>query len=245
MLMLFFGSHALAQKGDHTFSSEVVKTGSRIYVQQCAICHGMNGGWIADIDLSRGKFRTAVTDDDLRKVISQGAAEGRMPAFHLTENNLNGVIAYIRTGFDPEGSDVQIGDAVAGKELFGNKAKCSGCHRIKNRGPRTAPDLTEIGLIRTPGALHRSLVDPSNAVLPIHRPVTIVTKEKETVTGRRLNEDTYTVQVIDSKERLRTFVKADLLSYEISKTPTHKPSKLSTDEVADLIAYMLTLRGNP
>jgi hypothetical protein len=87
------------------------------------------------------------------------------------------------------------------------------------------------------------LLDPASALLPINRPVTIVTRNKETITGRRLNEDTYTVQLIDSKERLRSLAKSDLISYEVSETPTHEPTTLSGDEVADLVAYLLAQRG--
>jgi len=78
---------------------------------------------------------------------------------------------------------------------------------------------------------------------PINRPVRIVTDDGETITGRRLNEDTYTVQLIDSREQLRSLVKADLISYEVSQTSTMAPSTLSSDEIADLVSYLLTLRG--
>jgi hypothetical protein len=72
-----------------------------------------------------------------------------------------------------------------------------------------------------------------------------VTRDGETIRGRRLNEDTYTVQLIDSEERLRSLVKADLVEYEVSETPVMTPTTLSSDEVADLIGYLLTLRGLP
>jgi len=73
--------------------------------------------------------------------------------------------------------------------------------------------------------------------------VRLVTRTEETVTGRRLNEDTYTVQLIDSNNRLRSFIKADLVSYEISMEPSKAPTLLNSDEVADVIGYLLTLRG--
>jgi cytochrome c1 len=70
-----------------------------------------------------------------------------------------------------------------------------------------------------------------------------VTQDDETISGRRLNEDTYTVQLIDSRERLLSLEKADLKLYEVSKTPTHQPTSLSSEEVADLVAYLMSLRG--
>ncbi len=80
--------------------------------------------------------------------------------------------------------------------------------------------------------------------MPINRTVTIVTRDGETISGRRLNEDTYTVQLIDAKERLRSLLKADLVSYQVSETATHKPTTLASDAVADLIDYLLALRGH-
>ncbi|MCZ6672583.1 MAG: c-type cytochrome [Verrucomicrobia bacterium] len=241
-LLFLAGAQSFAQEG-HTYTSEAIENGSRIYVRQCALCHGLGGGLIAGINLSGGRFRNAVTDDDLGRVISQGTAEGRMPPSNLSGADLDGVIAYIRVGFDPESGDVRIGNAANGRKLYEGKGECIDCHRIKGRGPRTAPDLSDIGLTRSPAALQRSLLDPTAALLPINRPVTLVTRDKETIVGRRLNEDTYTVQLIDSEERLRSLVKADLVSYEISDTATHQPTTLSNDEVADLIAYLLALKG--
>lgn len=166
-----------------------------------------------------------------------------MPAFELRQEEMNGVIAYLRAGFDPDGIAVKIGDPGRGQVLFRGKGECATCHRVNGIGPRTAPDLSFIGAIRTPVSLQRNLLDPGTALLPINKPVRIVTRNEETIVGRRLNEDTYTVQVIDSQERLRSLKKSDLVSYEISDAPSKQPTTLSSDEVADVISYLLTLRG--
>lgn len=244
LILIFSSQLSLAQEvGDHQYTTEAIEAGSRVYTQQCALCHGPEGDLIDGIDLRRGQFRIARSDQDLRRVISSGAAEGRMPAFDLREAELHGVIAYIRAGFDPDGVAVKIGDPVRGQALFEGKGACVDCHRVNGIGPRTAPDLSAIGAIRTPASLQRNLLDPATALLPINKAVRIVTRNEETIIGRRLNEDTYTVQVIDSQERLRSLVKADLVSYEISDAPSKQPTTLSSDEVADLIGYLLTLRG--
>lgn len=244
-LFLLLGSQfSLAQEiGDHQYTSEAIEAGSRVYTQQCALCHGPQGDLIDGINLRRGEFRTAQSDTDLVAVISQGAAEGRMPSFDLRAEEMNGVIAYIRAGFDPEGVAVKIGDPVRGKALFEGKGECADCHRVNGVGPRTAPDLSSIGAIRTPASLQRNMLDPATALLPINRPVRLVTRNEETIVGRRLNEDTYTVQVLDSNERLRSLRKSDLVTYEISDAPSKQPTTLSSDEVADVIGYLLTLRG--
>jgi putative heme-binding domain-containing protein len=166
-----------------------------------------------------------------------------MPAFNLREAELSGVIAYIRAGFDPDGVAVRIGNPQRGEALFNGKGECSQCHRVNGVGPRTAPDLSSIGVLRTPASLQLNLLDPAAAILPINRPVRIVTRNEETIIGRRLNEDTYTVQLIDSQERLRSLIKEELVTYEISDLPSKQPTNLSADEVADVVAYLLTLNG--
>ena len=230
---------------DHRYTSEAIEAGSRVYVEQCALFHSRRGDGVDGVDLRRGLFRTASSDDDLRRVITTGVGGGQMPAFDLQPFELDGVVAYIRAGFDPSGVAVKVGDASRGQVLFAGSGGCASCHRVNGQGPRTAPDLSEIGVVRTPAALQRTLLDPSATLLPINRPIRAVTRDGETIRGRRLNEDTYTVQLIDSEERLRSLVKADLVEYEVSETPVMTPTTLSSDEVADLIGYLLTLRGLP
>lgn len=237
---------ASAQLADHQYSSAAVETGSRLYVAECALCHGPQGGRVDGVDLRRGQFRGARSDDDLRRIITTGVDDSRMPAFDdLSQAELDGLIAYIRAGFDPEGVAVRIGDAARGQSVFQDEGDCASCHRVNGVGPRTAPDLSDIGAVRTPASLQRSLLDPYTALIPINRPVMAVTQEGEIVRGRRLNEDTYSVQLIDSEGRLRSLVKDELVDFEISRTPTHEPTMLSGDEVADVIGYLLSLRGLP
>ena len=242
--MILLTQQSLAQEvGDHQYTTDAIQAGSRVYTQQCALCHGPQGALVDGVDLRRGQFRTVQSDDDLRNVITTGAAEGQMPAFSLRAEELNGIVAFIRAGFDPDGVAVRIGDPVRGRELFNGRGDCASCHRVNGEGPRTAPDLSSIGVVRTPASLQRNMLDPATALLPINRPIRMVTRNEETIVGRRLNEDTYTVQVIDSQERLRSIRKSDLVSYEISDAPSKQPTTLNSDEVADVIGYLLTLRG--
>jgi cytochrome c oxidase cbb3-type subunit 3 len=242
--MILLTQKSLAQEaGDHQYTTDAIQAGSRVYTQQCALCHGPQGALVDGVDLRRGQFKNVRSDDDLRNVITTGAAEGQMPAFSLRAEELNGIVAFIRAGFDPDGVAVRIGDPVRGRELFNGRGDCASCHRVNGEGPRTAPDLSSIGVVRTPASLQRNMLDPATALLPINRPIRMVTRNEETIVGRRLNEDTYTVQVIDSQERLRSIRKSDLVSYEISDAPSKQPTTLNSDEVADVIGYLLTLRG--
>jgi mono/diheme cytochrome c family protein len=82
-------------------------------------------------------------------------------------------------------------------------------------------------------------------MMPINRPVRIVTRDGRTIRGRRLNEDTYSIQLVDEQGRLQSIMKSDLREYEVlrvSPMPSYK-DKLTTDEIADVVAYLLTLRG--
>ena len=244
LLILMSPGAGLAQElGDHQYTSQAIQAGLRIYSRECALCHGPQGDLVGGINLRLGQFKTARSDEDLRSIVTSGAGAGQMPAFNFNEADLNGVIAYIRAGFNPEGVAIRIGDPARGEALFRGKGECANCHRINGVGPRTAPDLSEIGAIRSPASLQRNLLDPATAILPINRPVRIVTRNEETIIGRRLNEDTYTVQVIDSQERLRSLQKSDLVSYEISMAPSKPPTTLSSAEVADVVGYLLSLRG--
>lgn len=231
------------EDSDHQYTSEAIEAGLQVYTRECALCHGPQGDLIDGINLSINQFRTVQSDMDIRQLVTDGTADGRMPGFNLRADEMSGVIAYIRAGFDTEGVAVVIGDPVRGKALFEGKGQCADCHRVAGVGPRTAPDLSNIGATRTPAVLQRNLLDPAAALMPINRPVRLVTRNEETIVGRRLNEDTYTVQLIDSEERLRSIRKSDLISYEISDRPSKQPTTLSSEEVADVVGYLLTLRG--
>jgi len=247
ILCAFFALLVQTSTQDHPgqYSAIDIERGSRLYAGQCALCHGPNGDLIAAVDLRRGRFKRVVTDEDLGRVIRSGLPDAGMPAFTFQQPEMDGLVAFIRAGFDLTGTAVKVGDAARGQALYAGKGKCETCHRVNGKGPRTAPDLSDIGAVRSPAALQRSIVDPTSAMLPINRPVRAVTKDGRTIRGRRLNEDTYSVQLIDDQERLVSLMKADLREYEVGTT-SPMPAFAKTfngDELADLVAYLLTLKG--
>jgi putative heme-binding domain-containing protein len=235
---------ASAQTADHQYSTEDITTGSRLYAAQCTLCHGPLGDGVSGINLRQQRFRRPLSDDQLRQVVTTGVPNTGMPPFKLQPRELDGIVAFIRAGFDVSGSAVKIGDAARGRQVY-DRAGCASCHRIDGVGPRVAPDLSDIGSIRQPSAIQRSLLTPSLGTMPINRPIRIVTRKGETIQGRRLNEDTVSVQIIDDKERLRSIDKADITMTEISKS-SPMPSvsgKLSDTEISDLVAYLLSLKA--
>jgi putative heme-binding domain-containing protein len=227
------------------YSQSDIAAGARLYSAQCAQCHGPNGELIAGVDLRRGRFKRAASDEDLARVIGAGVPEAGMPPFPLQPAEMSGVIAFIRAGFDPAGTAVKVGDPGRGHALFDGKAKCITCHRVDGQGPRLAPELSDVGAARTPGSLQRTLLDPTSSMMPINRPVRIVTRDGRTIRGRRLNEDTYSVQLITDQERLLSVTKADVREYEVGKVspmPSYATS-LTSAELSDVIAYLLSLKG--
>ncbi len=231
---------------DHgQYSRADAAAGQGVYSPRCMVCHGRGGDGIQGIDLRFGKFKRVSSDEDLVRVITGGILEAGMPAFVLQPAELKAIVAYIRSGFDVDSADVAVGSAERGRVLFEGKGECASCHRVGGRGPRLAPDLSDIGAVRTLAALQRSVRNPTAAMLPINRPVQIVTKDRRTIRGRRLNEDTYTVQLIDEQERLLSLDKSEIAEFTVGTTspmPAYE-DRLSAAEIADVVAYLASLKG--
>jgi putative heme-binding domain-containing protein len=236
------GAQLFAQDHPGEYAQEDIARGAVLYSTQCSQCHGRDGDQISGVDLRRGQFRRAQSDEDLAQVITRGTSSG-MPPFALQPAELTGIVAFIRAGFDTSAS-VRVGDATRGRTTFDGKGQCATCHRVAGRGPRLAPDLSDIGMARAPASLDRSIRDPSSGMMPINRPVQILMKNGTTIRGRRLNEDTHSVQIIDEQERLRSLAKSDIRTMTVETTspmPAYA-GKLTDEEIADVVAYLLTLR---
>jgi putative heme-binding domain-containing protein len=167
-----------------------------------------------------------------------------MPPNNINAQGLVALIAYLHAMRDFKTKKVAIGDARSGRAIFEGKGGCLNCHRVNGKGSHMALDLSDVGSIRTPGYLEDTLLDPASTDFPQNRFIHAVTRAGDVVTGRRLNEDTLTVQVMDSKERLRSLTKADLKEYKIETGP-RMPSfrnTLTEAERADLIAYLFSLK---
>ena len=137
------------------------------------------------------------------------------------------------------------GDASRGKTLV-ESSGCFDCHRIGDRGSRLGPDLSSIGGRRTPERLQQALVAPDEEVLAENRFVRLVTREGTTVTGRLLNQDAISVQLINPKDELKSYLKANLREYAIvvkGLMPSVQ-GKLTDPSVADIVSYLSSLKGN-
>ena len=236
-----------SQAQDHVgpYPRADIEYGSRIFAAQCSSCHGLSGDQVAGVNLRSGQFKRVFSDADLRSVITNGIQGTAMPPHNFNPPELAGIVAYIRNMGAFNAGSVTVGDAKRGEALFNGNGNCTNCHRVNGKGPRVAPDLSNVGALRTADMLEKSLIDPTAAMLPVNRSVRAVTRDGKVIIGRRLNEDTYSVQLIDDHEQLMSLEKADLRDYTVLKTssmPSYK-DRLSSQEQADVVAYLLSLKG--
>ena len=235
---------------EHSFTAADIENGSRLYQGSCAGCHGAGGDGIPGIDLGRGQFRRVATDPEMIAVIRSGIPGTTMPPSGFSEAQALTIVAYLRNlastsaRSGSEGSSAG-GDAARGKALFEGKGECGSCHRVNGVGPRVAPDLSDIGSIRTASELRQKLLDPNLLIRPGNRYIELVTREGATISGRLLNYDSFSIQLIDTNERLLSLPKSVLRQYTFikgSKMPSYR-EKLTADEVTDLVGYLVSLKG--
>lgn len=218
--------------------------GERAFKGTCANCHGPDGNLIPGIDLGRGQFRRQYTDEDLVRIIRTGIPNTAMPGTTMTVEQAQKIVSYLRSSASKTGAAVLAGDAARGKAVYDSKGACASCHRVSGEGSRVGPDLTRIGQTRRATELELSLVDPAADVQPQNRFYRVVQRDGTVVTGRLLSHDTFTVEMMDTKEQLRTFVKADMRESGFMDTPMPSyKGKLTAQETADVVAYLLSLKG--
>jgi len=241
-LLICAGGVLFAQ---HTYTPGDVEEGGRLFRANCVLCHGPEGDLVPGVDLGHGKFRRASTEDGLIRIIQNGIPGTAMPPNNLQDFQAEIILAYLRSVATAGRSVSGNGDATRGKTLFDRKGECLSCHRVNGNGSRVGPDLSEIGALRRTAELEQSLLEPNAEVLPQNRYYRAVTRTGETITGRLLNADTFTLQILDSKERLVSLSRTNLREsgfVENSPMPSYR-DKLSSQERADLIAYLISLKG--
>jgi putative heme-binding domain-containing protein len=227
------------------YLSTDVENGARLYRNNCFACHGPEGNSVPGVDFRRGQFKRVSTDEELFRVIVTGVPGTAMPPTAVNDGARLAIVAYLHSMHDSATSAIGSGDAAHGRALFENEGACLNCHRVNGKGSRIAPDLSEVGAIRTGEYLERSLLAPNESVLPEHRTVRAVTRQGIVITGRRLNEDTHSIQLIDQEERLRSLDKSELKEYAIlttSSMPSYQ-GKFSPAQLADVVTYLLSLKG--
>jgi putative heme-binding domain-containing protein len=225
-------------------SPEDVAAGGRIYRSHCAECHGLKGEGGRGPNLTTGEFLHGSSNEALARTIQRGIPGTEMPGIYHEGPQIMQVVAFVRSLSAANTRPVVRGNAAAGESAY-RKAGCPACHMVAGAGGRLGPDLTFIGSARTPDHLRESIVRPEARVHPAWFPLEAVTKDGKTIAGYRLNEDGWTVQIIDATEQLRSLERRDLAKLEVLRNQTRMPSyagKLSETELDNVVAWLATLR---
>jgi putative heme-binding domain-containing protein len=231
-----------------------------LFQRHCAPCHGPTGEGGRGPQLAVKTLPRAPDDAALSSIITLGIPGTQMPGTRMTADENAHLAAYVR-GLGRKSAAVVPGDAANGERIFWSKGNCGQCHTVGARGGRLGPDLSDIGMRRSAQYLRTALLDP-NADVPenfavyrrvIYMPdnfllVRVVARDGREITGVRLNEDAFTIQLRDFSDRLYSFRKEELkeLHKEWGKSPM--PSyrgALSESEVQDVVAYLTGLQGAP
>jgi cytochrome c oxidase cbb3-type subunit III len=229
----------------HSFTPADIEDGGKLFRDNCVACHGPEGNLVDGVDLGHGKFRRGATEDDVIRIIQDGIPGTAMPPNKLTDFQAGTILEYLHTVATSGRTAAPNGDVARGKAIFQGKGGCANCHRVYGFGSRVGPDLSDIGALRRAAEIELSILDPNAEVLPQNRYYRVTTKSGETITGRLLNEDTFSLQLLDTKERLLSFQRTDLRGAGFlneSPMPSYR-GKLTKTEQDDLVTYLLSLKG--
>jgi len=233
--------------------------GRRIFESQCSRCHGIAGGGAMGPSLRRPVLRYAPDDEAFVQLLINGLyAKGMPPAWQLNAGEIGDVIAFVRS-LGRTAVAAVAGDSARGRTIYERKGACQQCHLIDGVGGAFGPELTTIGIMRGVEYLREAVVNPG-AALPMgaqtnyppgqfarYLPV-YAAGDGEEVTGVRLNEDRFTMQIRTQQGELRSIRKLALDSLEKrfgqSVMPSYREA-LSTEELNDLVAFLASLRGAP
>jgi putative heme-binding domain-containing protein len=228
-----------------TYLPAEIEAGGRLFTSSCTGCHGPEGDWVGGVSFSKGQFRRSTSDDDLVRVIMRGIPNTPMPPSNFSDGQAVTIVAYLRSLATVGGGSVP-GDAARGKAVFDGKGQCLTCHSVHGSGGRSGPALTEIGSFRRAVDFERSILDPNAEIRAENRQVRFDFGNVG-LTGRLLNQDTFSLQIIDDKGELRSFAKSDIRELTVLKTsgmPSYR-DKLTAQELADVVRYLASLRGQP
>ncbi len=263
---LAFGAAAVRlsaqDKNPFAGDAKAAKIGESQFRANCAFCHGLGArGGGRGPDLTRAQKRHGNSDADLFRTINEGVPGTAMPpngatqqGVGMTEEEIWQVISYIRTMQAKAPAQI-VGNVAHGKELFYGSVACSTCHMIQGKGGRLGPDLSTTGSARSTDYLVESVRSPSRRLAQgiseamkefsqEYETVTVVTLDGTKLLGVVLNEDNFTLQMLDTREQLHLFQKDKLRSLEKSREslmPAYDQKTLSNKDLQDLIAYLLAV----
>jgi len=222
-----------------------LQRGEKLFQVHCALCHGTKGDGGRGPALAKAKLTRAPSDAALVKVIEDGIRGTEMPgAGAMSDREMRQTAAYVRSLGKLAQKPVP-GDPAHGATIYLGKGNCVGCHSIRGEGGVVGPDLSTIGDSRSAAYLRESIVDPGAAVPEGYLLLTVTPNSGPPVTGVRLNEDSFSIQVRDDNGRAFSFWKKDLAQVDRHPGKSPMPSyqgQLSDVELTDLVAYLASLK---
>ena len=236
-----------------------VREGASLFRANCSPCHGLNArGGGRGPDLTSGLWSHGGSDAAIFHSITEGVPGTEMPANVFEDSETWALVAYLRSVSMKQPAPLN-GDRAAGERYFWGKGACGHCHMVKGRGGPLGPDLTRVGAarsveylvesIRTPSKeLSQGMSDPNNHYgIPLeYETVTAVTRGGERVVGIAKNEDAFSLQLLGQDDELHLFLKKDLrevIHERRSLMPAYPEQTLGKQGLADLLAYLTSLRG--
>jgi len=229
-------------KNPHLGNADSIKGGLVLYRVRCGNCHGLDARGYRGPDLTLAL--AGMADERLFQTIRKGIPGSEMLPSQLSDHEVLIIIAYLRNMNASAPAEKATGNAENGRALFA--AQCASCHRVGDTGGRLGPDLSRIGSARSHDALVSEIRTPSEWMPPGYETVTLVTKDGQKIRGVKKNEDTFSIQIMDARERIRGYMKSELqqLIFEkASMMPEYGKERLIDSDLNDLIGYLRTLRG--
>jgi putative heme-binding domain-containing protein len=240
-------------------SAKAAKAGGYEFRINCALCHGLGAhGGGRGPDLTRAVKKHTHSDAEMFQVISNGIPGTAMPAngtngqgVGMTDEEIWQIITYLRSQEVKAPAQAE-GNAARGKDLFYGDANCSLCHMVAGKGGRLGPELTAVGGSRTREAIIDSVRNPSRRLAwglteatkefpQEYESVTVVTADGKQIKGITLNEDSFSVQIMDTSEQIHLLEKDNLKSLQKSRQsamPTYATDLLSDKDLKDIVAYL-------
>lgn len=223
-----------------------ISQGRALFRSNCAFCHGLTAEGGRGPNLVSAPLHHGSSDADLKQVIRNGVPGTTMPAFSpgLADDDVDDLVLFLRSL--SRGARMQtsaLGDPAKGREVYVNNG-CPACHRIGMDGSVYGPDLSRIGSSRSLEYLRESLLKPSADIQPDYEGVIAVTRDGKRITGVRINEDTFTLQMRTPAQKILSFTKPDLREV-IYETKSLMPAytRLPESDLENLLAYLATLQG--
>jgi cytochrome c oxidase cbb3-type subunit 3 len=224
---------------------QAISNGKAMFRTRCAGCHGPDARGYLGPDLT-GFWAAGGTDDRMFDIVRRGVPGTEMTGadpLRVLDKDIWQTLAYVRT-LTGAPAGPPTGDAVNGERIF--RANCSNCHRVNGRGGQLGPDLSRIGSGRPRAGLAGKLRGSADFMRPGYEPVTIVTREGDRIRGIKKNEDEFSIQIMDTRERLQGYLKANLSEVSLEKQslmPVYGPDRLNDRDLDDLLRYLTGLRA--